>query len=609
MIYKEFVQSKEQIWKPHDSMLDADFSKIFDTKKTAVHWVKLPPNQRSSTPHAESLEEEFVYIVSGRPHVWVNGYIYQLEANMVVGFPAGIGIAHTFINNTRDDIEMVVLGERSKKENKYIYPINPELFEEHIKNWWTDCPKQELGPHDGRPGNLEFQKNWQELLFIKDVGTLELAKSFSYAGDNETFSNGVRLTNHLGLKSLGVWHEVMKSGKRSSWPHAHRFEEEFAVLLKGKARVWLNGIVYDMSPGDCVYFKPETNVAHVLMNESDSDIEFLGIGQADDAGPEEKIIYPLHQARNKQCKEKGYLWENPPVTKLGDHLGLPLIKNIRIKSIHSAKEFLEETKPLLMEKEAEYNLLLGLAGFRSKAKDKPDDYRYIAIYDGIELVGACVVSEKNLVVSQVPGPMLVPLANFLINNKCKFPGVVGPSATCEIFSRVWKKESGQEYKLGMDQKIYQLDELIMPADISGQLLQAQEVHTNLVGQWLYEFSSESLAHEPTTIEKTMELVTRKIKNGDVYLWKSNDDQIVSMNSVGRPTDNGIIIGAVYTPKDRRRQGFASMLVAKTSEHMLNKGKKFCVLYTDLSNPTSNKIYQQVGYKEVASSKHFIFSDL
>jgi len=262
---------------------------------------------------------------------------------------------------------------------------------------------------------------------------------------------------------------------------------------------------------------------------------------------------------------------------------------------------------LLIQKEAEYNLLLGLAGFRSKTKDKPDDYHYIAIHDSAELVGACVVSEKNLVISQVPGPMLVPLAKFLINNKYKFPGFVGPSTTCEIFAKVWKNVSGQEYKLGMDQKIYQLDEVIMPANISGQLLQAEEAHTNLVGQWLYEFSCESLPHEPTTIEKSTELAIRKIKNGDVYLWKSNDGQIVAMNSVGRPTDNGIIIGAVYTSKDKRRQGFASMLVAKTSEHMLNMGKKFCVLYTDLSNPTSNKIYQQVGYKEVASSKHFIFN--
>ena len=166
--------------------------------------------------------------------------------------------------------------------------------------------------------------------------------------------------------------------------------------------------------------------------------------------------------------------------------------------------------------------------------------------------------------------------------------------------------SGYDYKLGMAQKIYQLDEVILPANIPGQLLQAQEIHTSLVGQWVYEFSCESLPHEPTTVEKTTELAIQKIKNGDVYLWQCESGEIVSMNFVGRPTDNGISVSAVYTPKHLRKKGYASALVAKTSERMLQFGRKFCVLYTDLANPTSNKIYQNVGYNEVASSKHFVF---
>lgn len=587
-------------------MLDADYSLSLGSDKIAAHWVKLPPNQRSSTPHAESHEEEFVYIVSGYPHVWINGYIYQLEPNMAVGFPAGTGITHTFINNTQDDVEMIVLGERSKKENKYIYPINPELFEEHKNAWWTDWPKQEIGPHQAKPGDLNHQKDWRETTFIKSIHELERKKGFSYTGDNETFSQGIRLTDQLGMKAVGIWHEVMKSGRRSSWPHAHKLEEELAILIKGKARVWLNGFVHELHPGDCVYFKPGTNIAHVLMNESDEEIEFLGIGQADDAGPDERIVYTFHENRNQNCKAKGWLWENPPSAILGDDLGLPCAKAARVELLSGADQFLTLLRPLLLQKEAEYCLLLGLAGFRLKLINKPDEYHYVAVYENNDLVGGCIISEKNLVVSQIPGPLLVPLAKFLLDNKCKFPGVVGAPATCEIFAMIWKRLSGQDFKLGMAQKIYQLDEVVMPTNISGQLLQAQESHTSLVGQWVYEFSTESLPHEPTTIEKTTELAIQKIKNGDVYLWQDELGEVVSMNFVGRPTDNGISVSAVYTPKHLRQKGFASALVAKTSEQMLINGRKFCVLYTDLSNPTSNKIYQNVGYKEVASSKHFVF---
>jgi uncharacterized cupin superfamily protein len=606
MSYKEFIISKDQIWQPHGPMMDADFSKNLGTQKMAVHWVKLPPNERSSTPHAESLEEEFVFVVKGNPHLWINGYIYQLEPQMVIGFPAGTGIAHTFINNQSDEVEMVVLGERSKKENKYIYPINPELFEEHKNFWWTDWPKQEMGPHLAQPGHLKFEKDWRELPFIKKIDQLERKKGFSYPGDNETFSQGIRLTDALNLKAIGVWHEVMKPGKRSSWPHAHKLEEELAVLLKGKAKVWFNGYIHDLSPGDCVFFKPGTNIAHVVMNESDSEIEFLGIGQADDAGADERIVYPLHDDRNLNCKLRCWLWENPPAVKFGDDLGLPKSMGAKIVGLASAEEFLNLLTPLLSQKEAEYSLLLGLVGLRKNWKEKTDNYRYIAIYDQHDLIGGCIVSEKNLVISQVPGPILKPLAEYLYDSQCNFPGVVGPPATCETFARIWKKMSGHNYKLGMAQKIYQLDEVTLPLNLTGQLIQATEAHTILTGQWLYEFYCESLPHEHITLEKSTEQAIQKIKNGEVYLWQNKSGELVSMNFVGRPTANGISVSAVYTPKNHRRMGFASAVVAKTSEKMLLNGRKFCVLYTDLSNPTSNKIYQQIGYKEVASSKQIVF---
>ena len=65
------------------------------------------------------------------------------------------------------------------------------------------------------------------------------------------------------------------------------------------------------------------------------------------------------------------------------------------------------------------------------------------------------------------------------------------------------------------------------------------------------------------------------------------------------TRNGIRIGYVYTPPESRARGYASALVAAVSQKMLDEGFAFCVLYTDLSNPTSNAIYARVGYEPVA----------
>jgi len=76
----------------------------------------------------------------------------------------------------------------------------------------------------------------------------------------------------------------------------------------------------------------------------------------------------------------------------------------------------------------------------------------------------------------------------------------------------------------------------------------------------------------------------------------------------RPTPHGEAIGFVYTPPSERRKGYASAVVARLSQRILDEGKLFCTLYTDLSNPTSNSIYQKVGYRAVADVVDIEFED-
>ncbi len=99
-------------------------------------------------PHAESAEEEFVYVAAGNPDVWLDGHLHQLTPGDGVGFPAGTGLGHTFINNTGAEVELLVIGEASKPENRIVYPLNRERIP-LLSDWWADAPVRELGPHDG----------------------------------------------------------------------------------------------------------------------------------------------------------------------------------------------------------------------------------------------------------------------------------------------------------------------------------------------------------------------------------------------------------------------------------------------------------------------------
>ena len=127
------------------------FGKAFDFKKLGIHHEVVKPGRRTSWPHAEENEEEFVYVIDGHPDVWVDGKLYRLKPGDGVGFPSGTGISHTFINNTESDVRLLVVGEKSQKKNKVFYPLHPARNKQLGDAFWEDCPKQELGPHDGLP--------------------------------------------------------------------------------------------------------------------------------------------------------------------------------------------------------------------------------------------------------------------------------------------------------------------------------------------------------------------------------------------------------------------------------------------------------------------------
>ena len=108
----------------------ANLSLLFPTTQIGFHTHILAPNTRSSSPHAESLEEELIYITKGTADLWMNGNIFKVREGDAVGFKAGTGIGHCLINSGTEDVEYICVGDRTKKENKCAFLVNPELIEE-----------------------------------------------------------------------------------------------------------------------------------------------------------------------------------------------------------------------------------------------------------------------------------------------------------------------------------------------------------------------------------------------------------------------------------------------------------------------------------------------
>ena len=118
--------------------------------RIGINVVRLLPGRRSSWPHAESREEEFVYVLEGEVAAWIDGAIYSMKPGDLAAFPSGTGICHTFINNSEREVTLLVGGEAEKSNNRIYYPLHPQRRDDMPwSNWWDDAPKRPRGKHDG----------------------------------------------------------------------------------------------------------------------------------------------------------------------------------------------------------------------------------------------------------------------------------------------------------------------------------------------------------------------------------------------------------------------------------------------------------------------------
>lgn len=124
-------------------------------ERIGINIQRLPPGSRSSWPHAEENEEEFVYVLEGEVDAWIDGETYRMTVGDLAAFPAGTGVSHCFINNTDHEVVLLVGGEAPKPGSRIFYPLNPSRRTDmDASNWWQDVPHRQLGPHDGLPNTL-----------------------------------------------------------------------------------------------------------------------------------------------------------------------------------------------------------------------------------------------------------------------------------------------------------------------------------------------------------------------------------------------------------------------------------------------------------------------
>ena len=278
-----------------------------------------------------------------------------------------------------------------------------------------------------------------------------------------------------------------------------------------------------------------------------------------------------------------------------------------VQRFDDAQAFLDEAGPFLAEHEAEHNLLFGIAATLIIDAERYREQPYLAaIKRDDDVVAAAVMTPPfNVVVSMTDDPdAITALGRDLARQRFSVPGVTGPVEVARRFAEMWTERRGLTAKRTIRERIYRLERVTQPTGVPGTARTATGDDRDLLIDWVRAFLIEALDGDDEQAERVVDSALRT-GSRTFYLWE-DDGRPVSLAGVTGPTPNGIRVGPVYTPSEARRRGYASAVTAAASQAQLDAGRKFVFLFTDLDNPTSNKIYKAIGYEPVIDVDQWTF---
>ncbi len=281
------------------------------------------------------------------------------------------------------------------------------------------------------------------------------------------------------------------------------------------------------------------------------------------------------------------------------------------------RQFQDRVSPFLVQLEAENNLPLGIIANLVGGEFREQSPYLAAVEDGGEIQFVVLRTPPFPALfshsDPVPGQEITQLVLDDLRDVfgANLSGVTANKPLAAVLRQSWVQRTGLNSELDMAMRIYKLEEVRTPEGVPGRLQKAGPGDRELLEEWYAGFHREALGEEqsPEKVRKQVEkFLTSDPGQRGLRVWKVKD-QLVSMAGYSGPTPHGIRVGAVFTPHQHRKNGFASACVASLSQELLDEGFSFCFLFTDLQNPTSNQIYQEIGYQPVGDVDTYRFFPL
>jgi GNAT superfamily N-acetyltransferase len=222
--------------------------------------------------------------------------------------------------------------------------------------------------------------------------------------------------------------------------------------------------------------------------------------------------------------------------------------------------------------------------------------------DDAKLIGTAMrTPPAQVLLGPMPLAAAGPVAEVMARECPDAPGVQGEIEHARVFAERWRSLVGADYELGQGLRLHRLGTLTVPGG-TGAPRQATEDDLRLVVDWYIAFGED--VDDPTAREEAVRVAEDKLADGRIWLWEDGG-RPVSLVGHSRAQFGAVRIGPVYTPAERRGRGYASALTGYVSHRIRDTGADVC-LYTDLANPTSNKIYAAIGFQPVGDLVRYRF---
>jgi GNAT superfamily N-acetyltransferase len=275
-------------------------------------------------------------------------------------------------------------------------------------------------------------------------------------------------------------------------------------------------------------------------------------------------------------------------------------------------EFLDVSGAYLAEQPVLSTVISGVA---SRLRDQraagvrwPDDVPcwFAAYVDGGSVVATAM---RTAPFGQYPAYLMpmsddaaVLLARTLLDRDEPVLGANGSLPAVQVFCEEMAKGLGRTVEVERHTRLFELGLLQEPAEVPGRLRHARLEEQRLVASWYDAFMDDadeqagrapgSSAHEAPEPDE----MRRRIETGQISVWEV-DGVPVHVTAASEPAFGVSRVGPVYTPREHRGHGYASRAVYEVSQHLVENGVRAC-LFTDQANPTSNKIYEALGYERL-----------